>query len=402
MKGTKVLKQVLVFTVTAYLAFSVLFADDGLSRSLEGEEAKDKAQAVPSKVDSAPALRSLVKEEEGAKKEEQKVAKDDATKDEEEVRSLQEEEPAELEVADESLDLEVVDEKQDILVVVMGERRQWPMWKARLGGIDAKLTLLYGSYNDAIPEDEWENDFGLTCQTAFIPDTTWTIARNLLAAEAVRMERRRGKEFDWWVFLDDDVDVRCEAHGRIDRMNEVLGEGMCWQRIFNFLGSDQVPENASSVSLETHSRPGFAAVSTTDAMFAAFKRSHVPFLLPYANLPAGSSEWSSQGALFCIMETCMRSSTILIPFVRGFNPAHRAYQRGLNYNQIMKVVRDNYHNPPAGFEPCAAGMNVMQLVDFVGTYETAEELNAVIQPTEWAMCDPMRARFDGWDLSIGI
>ncbi len=180
--------------------------------------------------------------------------------------------------------------------------------------------------------------------------------RNLLAGEALRKEVRRGKKYDYWLFLDDDVDGDCSDGGY--PMERLLGEGSCWQKIFNYIASDQVhvPEKASVVTLPNGAgTAGFVGFSSTDAMFA------VPYLLPYVNLQEGSSEWTSQASLFCAMETCMKSSAVLVPFVGGINPAlTREFIRGYNLGQIRQTIAVNYHDEQAGFFPCQ-GINPREI-----------------------------------------
>ncbi len=291
-------------------------------------------------------------------------------------------------------------ERKDILVVTMGQKDAMSVWTERLGEIDATLSLLYASYDEVIeeafPKCEFEN--GLVCQTAFIPHTTWTQGRNLLAAEALRMEKRRGKEYDYWLFLDDDVDVVC--YGGQERMNEVLGEGSCWQKVFNYIGGDNVPENASTIALPG-GHYGFKAVSNADAMFTAFKRSHVPYVLPYPTLPEGASEWTSQAGVFCVMQACMPSSVAMIPYVGGRNGSHREYNRGLYMDEIYDVIENNYHDKEADFFPCHRENKentfiIDQFHGSIGPFETCEELNDHIPPTDFATCEPMKKRFDNW------
>ncbi len=308
-----IVKRALAFFATVYLAFAVLSLDNGLSS-----------------------------------------------------RSLQDEEKS-----------KTLKPQKDILVVTMGEKDAMSVWTERLGKIDASLTLLYASYDKVIEEafPKCGDEHGLICQTAFIPHTTWTQGRNLLAAEALRMEKRRGKEFDYWLFLDDDVDLQCDI--RREDSNKLLGEGSCWQKAFNYIGSDNVPENVSTISVAGRVPEGFEALSNADAMFAAFKRSHVPYLLPYVTLPEGGSQWTSQCALFCIMETCAPNSVVYIPYVKeGSNGAHREYVRGLNIPEIRSVIANNYHDKEADFYPCPRGpKQIFNGAGFVGVFETAKELN---------------------------
>ena len=210
------------------------------------------------------------------------------------------------------------------------------------------------------------------------------------------MEKRRGKKYDYWLFLDDDVDVSCLGGKPVEKL---LGKGSCWQKAFNFISSNNVPENASSIALP--GGLGFTAVTNTDAMFAAFKRSHVPYVLPYATLPEGASQWTSQAALFCIMETCMESSVALIPYIKGRNKAHRDYIRGLNIHEIRSVIAENYHDEETGFLPSISGSaNISNGAGFIGPFETKEELNDHIPLTDFEKCKPMKTRFDAWASAV--
>ena len=69
-----------------------------------------------------------------------------------------------------------------------------------------------------------------------------------MAEEALRLEKARGKKFDYWVFVDDDLDITC-ADEETEGMKEVLGDGSCWKKVINFVRSGQVPDNASSITL---------------------------------------------------------------------------------------------------------------------------------------------------------
>ncbi len=290
----------------------------------------------------------------------------------------------------------VVSSDTDILVIVMGERKTFSLWLERIGPINGSLSLLFGSFDEQIPTSECQNENDLPCQVAFIPGTTWTEGRNLLAGEALRKEKRRGKKYDYWLFLDDDVDGNCQG-GK--PMVETLGEGSCWQKIFNYIGSDQVPEHASSISLpRDRGRAGFASHSTTDAMFSAFKRDRVPYFLPYADLKVGSSQWTSQAALFCIMRTCFKSSSVLVPYVGGRNQISRDYIRGNDLLEIRETIADNFHDEKAGFYPCTdyKPTDIIQGLDAQGIFKTAEELNDNIPPNDLEYCDPMKSRFDRW------
>lgn len=292
----------------------------------------------------------------------------------------------------------------DILCIIMGEAKSHPMWKKRIANITGSVSLLYGSFDEEIPSNNCEIKFGFFCEeTIFIPGTTWTQGRNLLAAQAVRKERKREKKYDYWIFIDDDVSPVCEGG---EPMEQFFGKGNCWQKLFNFISSDQVPEKVSTLALAyKNSGPsGFVGVSNTDAMFAAFKREKVPYLLPYATIREGGSEWTSQAALFCAIQTCMKSSVMFIPYIRALNEAHREYIRGLNITEISETIANNYHDDKAGFKPCQK-LRMDQLSqersdDKSSTFITASHLNNIIPEPELEICEPMKKRFEQWESQI--
>ena len=90
----------------------------------------------------------------------------------------------------------------------------------------------------------------------------------------------------------------------------------------------------------------------------------------------------------------------MIPYVAGKNAAHREYTRGLNKPEILRAIADNYHNEAAGFFPCGGGLNVAQGLGRIGPFETSEELNNNIPPTEFEMCSPMKTRFEEWEAAV--
>ena len=225
------------------------------------------------------------------------------------------------------------------------------------------------------------------------------MGRNLLAAEALRLESTRGKEFTYWLFMDDDIEVNCEEEAKA-----IYGDGSCWQNVFNFMSSSKVPGNISTIVTIDHQlngfRSGFQAMSSADAFFAAFKREYVPYMLPYATLNEGYSNEVSQNALFCVMRTCLKSSAAIIPFIKFHNVRQNPFIRGMELDQIQQVIRDNYVSESFGFETCLSysigdfkqNMDLTPLVPI----ENADTFNELIPPPELEKCEPMKARFEKW------
>lgn len=294
----------------------------------------------------------------------------------------------------------------DIFFMVMGESKTFRSWLRRFEQVDSpSLTFLYGSNDEEIHADECDNDYGLNCGTIFMPGTTWSEGRNLMAAEALRREKVRGKEYDYWVFIDDDLDVTC-AEQETEGVEEVLGDGSCWQKVINFISSDQVPENASSLTIpvSTTGKHGFSAVSTSGSVFGAFKRERVPYLLPYATLDEGVSQWLSQAAMFCIMRTCMKDSSVVIPFVGGENGVHHGYDRDLiEADTIKSTIVSNFHDDSADFHPCqdvSLGQYLQQLQHSTGLTVSGEALATRIPVPKLSYCEPLKARFIAFENQI--
>jgi hypothetical protein len=281
------------------------------------------------------------------------------------------------------------------------------------------ISFVYASFDFKIEEDvlsggaagcllegdnekqEQKNHFD--CKTIYIPNTTWTEGRNLLAEEAVRQERENGYEYKYWIFADDDLTAHCDSTNCTvgnDRHNQNI---CCWSRVLSFFEGDDIPDRVTSISASAQLRNKFLAVSNVDAMFQAFKREYIPYVMPYATLPKNASQWTSQAALFCVFQTCFRSSVMYIPNVKMNNTEHRTYARGMDMTLIKDVIAKNYHDSAAGFFPCAdIGHNqINQNFQPTAMFRTAEELNQVIPPhSNLTKCKSLIERYNSWEKMI--
>jgi len=305
--------------------------------------------------------------------------------------------------------------KMDIIVMVMGEASAFQGWLERLQDItDVRITFIFGSYDAEViletninnPESNNDVDEStkedLYFHTLYLDKKTWTEGRNRLAEEALRMEKLRAKQFSYWFFLDDDVEPVCHP-GSV----KVLGGGSCWQKIFNFISGDEVPEKATTIVLPWFAKEGFASASNADALFAAFKRDTIPYLMPYATLKKGISEWISQASNFCVMGTCLTNSSVYVPYVSVKNTKSRPYVReGFSIQNIHATVTHNYHSLEPNFIPCHDWNTIAYYAQgehgtgVVGPFETTEELNQRIPPHKYEFCAPLRNRFLEWEKNI--
>ena len=229
---------------------------------------------------------------------------------------------------------------------------------------------------------------GIRYSPIYIPNTTWTEGRNLMLKEAIDLEKEREKEYDFWLLADDDFTVNCAVEADI-----IHGYGSCWQKLFNFVGSEHVKsDKVSSVFFSPTSKLELAATSYTDAILAIFKRSSVPYLLPYATLEDGNSEWSSQAALFCLMETCYKQTTLMAPLISGINKEHRDYIRGLDVDVIQNVIKNNYYFDVYDFYPCKDKKDFRQYADKIVARSGEELMNMIPKPAV-EYCYPLKKRF---------
>lgn len=161
-----------------------------------------------------------------------------------------------------------------IIIAVMGEAKYFQKWyttinKASNLSNDSMLkrktnrravTLLYGSFdapiNTSLYSKRNELVNSIDCRSIYIPKTTWTEGRNLLAQEIRLDDERLNKKYDFWVFVDDDV--RLSLYGQ-----KTSDDGQGFGSFIDYL-ADETPPNATTVSASTYQR-GVEAVTTQDA-----------------------------------------------------------------------------------------------------------------------------------------
>ena len=280
----------------------------------------------------------------------------------------------------------------DILFMTMGESKSFKKWYKLTRNLDIRVTLFFASYDSPVHSQDCEDD--VYCQTLFIPHTTWTEGRNLLAEEAVYAEATLGKKYKYWAFMDDDVQVRCTDDKWLQ----------CWNKLVNYIYTE-MPPNAAVLALplrghscchptEYHSSCAMqSAVSTFDAFFNVIRRENVPILLPYVTMPKGSSEWTSQAALFSVMRHCLKSAAVY-PGIVGCNKVHLDYIKGINEEEIQSVLRDNYGSYMQLNSMSSFGG---QGQDQIGPFNSTEELNQNMRALDIGKCEPLVDRFAEWE-----
>lgn len=339
----------------------------------------------------------------------------------------------------------------DVIVMVMGEAQNFNRWNtlwsnylthepepAVIGDDNStttnhhvlapkpnvsKLSFIYASYDKPIiaQQNETANstknstasttttsytlrNHSETSWTIYMPGSTWTQARNKLAEEALRHERRRGRKYDYWVFLDDDVEFHCRKRegGVLFAKNDKIEIGqVCWNRFLDFLNLDElIPQKATLLTVKMGNAnflKNYDAVSNADPFVSAFKRDSIPYHLPYATLKEGMSEHNSAYVQYCLMFTCMKQSAVYIPNICGRNNDHRPYTRGFNTSEIAEAAVQNYG-------PYQLNMQHCDTFEYYGARDSTRAKNASILdlkiPSKNTTCDHIRNRFFAWEAKV--
>lgn len=280
-------------------------------------------------------------------------------------------------------------EYTDILFMVMGENKYFEKWYKLTRYVDTRVTLFFASYDSPVFSQDCDDD--VYCQTLFIPNTTWTEGRNLLAEEAVYVESKLGKKYKYWGFSDDDCHVICPKNN-----SEFKGLD-CWNQLVNFVLTEMPPRAAvlavgAPKRIRKKRKPRMYSYSTFDAIFNLMRRESVPILIPYVTMPKNASAWSSQAALFYIMRHCLKNAAVFSG-ITYTNPAHREYERGLREEEIKAIVHNNY-DAYMQIDPLPS---LSQHQDTIGPFLSSADLNQHMPELNISKCAPLVDRFAKWE-----
>lgn len=255
-----------------------------------------------------------------------------------------------------------------ILLMVMGAAKYFTYWHEELRS--APCDFLYASYDSDINMDN----------TMFIPGTTWTEGRNLLAAEALRREHNR-LPYQFWGFADEDVVVKCAQNKTKQNTHPFPPDGCLAHLIRILTMSGAMPDRAMALALHNEPKRDLA-VTTPDADFNIFRRSFVPFVLPYATLPKSRtllqtiqvfhhphlplktkcSQWTSQAVLFAIMHVCGKSGFYSPAGFYLENTRHAKYAHGIKRKLSVTAIRNTLSSNYRYVDQNADGPAVLPLL----------------------------------------
>jgi len=274
--------------------------------------------------------------------------------------------------------------QETLILMIMGEERKFKQWESLIlqSKYKKNIDFVYASYDKRIV-------CSINC-AMFIPNTTWTEGRNLLAAHALQKEKTRGQPYEWWGFSDDDCIFLCNPKTEY--------QVLCFDKLVEkMMLPDGVPNRAVGIGLVAKwPHPNdYRSVSSVDAIFNVYRRSFIPFVMPYVDLAAKESQWHSQLMMFHIISGCAKSSIYIPEDVFYINPDHREYDRGLNGQIMDKTIRRNFPGISQFLIDANPGHNANHKKDMIASV-TKQALSAAIPCRREIKCLNLTRRFQAW------
>lgn len=174
----------------------------------------------------------------------------------------------------------------------------------------------------------------------FAPDTTWSMGRNMALLYALVLERRQGWRYRYYILLDDDaalvfVNRTAAAPDEPYRAFEDFllrfqpAVGYPIYGIFYAHGDfrTRFPNNSTD----------YAEVAWFDALFNAYHRDVLLYVLPYDTSGDRGCWWVSQARAILDSAVPYRGYLLMTRAIAAKNPMHRPYPRGCNSERFAAV-----------------------------------------------------------------
>jgi len=190
----------------------------------------------------------------------------------------------------------------------------------------------------------WKTPFNTSDpeEISYYPQSTWTQGRNRLYELALRQERLRGKEYDYMIFADDDIELTSKAKNVTNPIDE-------W---YSFLRETQPAVGIGRFRQVGWERDRLVSVCNFDAVLNAFHRDVVPVLLPYTERSDGVSWWMSQLILERKACAIYNGHILRLPTLRVSNQKHRPYARGSMMDIGLNMLKQGIYSLPPRFHSC--------------------------------------------------
>ena len=182
--------------------------------------------------------------------------------------------------------------------------------------------------------------------------TTWITARNMLYERALIEEQLQGWRWAYFTFGDGDIKVACPITKKLSKTNQSNGDEIVVAKHFRSLVSIQqslfsnISSNQCFILFDTFllsASPAIAAITEMgipilfdglltqivyhiDAMFNAFHRDALSFVLPYCSRYDHRS-WRTSQAILIYRSLCLYGHVIQFNAVHIIRQIHRPYPR---------------------------------------------------------------------------
>ncbi len=190
--------------------------------------------------------------------------------------------------------------------------------------------------------------------------TTWAIARNLLLERAVIEERRQGWRWAYFIFGDGDVQLACPVAEKLLKTNKTDGNEVLFVEYFRSVVNDTINNSLCFLLFDAFLLSVSPAIGViggmlipniydglltqvvyhVDAMFNAFHRDAIPFILPYCPRYDKRS-WHTSQAILIYRSLCLYGHVIQLNSIWVSQQKHRDYPRNGNswsFDQDMNLV----------------------------------------------------------------
>jgi hypothetical protein len=187
----------------------------------------------------------------------------------------------------------------------------------------------------------FQEEVSTTCEgianTIYVPDSSWTVGRNTLYAEARALQQQQGWRAEYLVFTDDDVELTVDG---------ITATGNPYDLFHAQLGNVQpavaavqallLQRKGHKPHLPRNSCGPAPCAPDIDAAVNAFHATAAPILLPYVTIFDDLDWWSSQGALIELMIASMGEHVVQFNNIHFMNGMHRPYPKGIGAPPCVK------------------------------------------------------------------
>jgi hypothetical protein len=262
------------------------------------------------------------------------------------------------------------------------------------------VILIYGAFDREPPPSNKREQ----CRAIYIPNTTWTAGRNELSKAAYCLEQQRKKDFTYWIFSDDDIELDCRSYRRGMKKQRIEGwqTFSCWKIYFDFVAKALPSFKSPLLSAEFFKYEPYTLGDWYDAALNAMERDRIHLMLPYITKePNGTSWWLSAMVQILVGRSCFPFTTLIFELA-SVNPAHSDYPRGLDTDEAKRLMFDNYGSYVPDMPAFPENTPIQSLIHYRQlSFVKAKKFVQKQMDSVGDYCDPLKQRWEDWLVSWG-